>query len=331
MRHKIATIASHSALQIMKGAKEEGFETLLLCTPEREKFYRRFNLADHYLLLKDFKSVLNQDIQDKLIEQDAVIVPHGSFVEYVGASEMMDMKVPIFGNKQVLEWESDRTKGHKWFKEAGIHTPRVFKDPSEIDSLALVKYPGAKGGKGYVLVKDEKEFKEKVGKFEPGVMFLQEYILGTRFYPSHFYSPLTKENELIGIDIRYETNADGLPRMPTNVYLPPTYVITGNTPVVIRESLLPRIFDMADSLVKSSQEMFSPGLLGPYCLEMVCTDKLELVVFEMSGRIVAGTNIWVPGSPYTYMKYGEPVSMGRRIAMEIKKAEEEKRFDEIVS
>lgn len=327
----IATLAGHSALQLLRGAKDEGFKTLLISTPERESFYKRFNIADEQFPIPNFKALLDEDVQNKLLEKNVIIIPHGSFVEYVGAKELLDYKVPIFGNKKVLDWESDRKKEQQWFKKANIRVPKEFKNPSEIDRLALVKYHGARGGKGYVLVKDEQEFNEKVGKFDPKTTMIQEYMLGTRFYPHFFYAPFDKENELTGIDIRYESNADGLPRMPTDVYMPPTYVVTGNWPVVIRESLLPELFDMADNLVKVSKQLFNPGLIGPYCIEMVCTDNLELIVFEMSARIVAGTNIWVPGSPYTYYKYGQQISAGRRIAMEIKRAINEEKLDTILS
>ncbi|MGQ0637822.1 MAG: DUF1297 domain-containing protein, partial [Nitrososphaerota archaeon] len=39
-----------------------------------------------------------------------------------------------------------------------------------------------------------------------------------------------------------------------------------------------------------------------------------------SARIVAGTNLYVDGSPYSTFLYNEPMSMGRRIAREIKEA-----------
>ena len=328
---KIATVSSHSALQVLKGAKDEGFETVLLCTPDRKSTYERFPVADEYFMIENFNDLAKPEVQDELLEKDVVMVPNGSFVEYIGAKAVLDFKVPMFGNKKVLEWESDRNKGHSWFEKAGIHVPKNLKDPSEIDRLVMVKYPGARGGRGYVLVESEKEFNEKVGDFDPDKIFIQEYILGTRFYPSFFYSSLEKENELTGIDIRYESNADGLPRMPTPVYMPPTYVVTGNTPVVIRESLLPRLYKMADDLVSTSQKLFSPGMIGPYCMEMVITDNLDMVVFEISARIVAGTNIWDPGSPYMAWKYGEPISMGRRVAMEMKRAEKEGRLEEILS
>ncbi|HIJ98991.1 TPA: formate--phosphoribosylaminoimidazolecarboxamide ligase [archaeon] len=327
----IATLASHSALQILKGAKEEGFKTLLISNIKRDKFYERFNLADDVLVVDDFKDILDDKAQKTLNEKNSILIPHGSFVEYIGGRELLKLNVPMFGNKKVLEWEADRRKSYQWFRKAGIKIPHDFLKPDEIDRLTLVKLFGAKGGRGYALVQSEKEFNEKVGTFDPEKMQLQEYVLGTRFYPHFFYSPLEKENELIGIDLRYESNADGLPRMPADFYMPPTYVITGNIPIMMRESLLPEVFDLADRLVEKSKELFSPGLIGPYSIELVCTDKLEMYVFEISARIVAGTNVWMPGSPYTYLKYGKPISMGRRIAMEIKRAQKEKRLDEVIS
>ncbi len=327
----IATIASHSALQILKGAKEEGCKTLLITNSGRDKFYERFNLADDVLIVNSYKDILDEKAQKILNEKNCIIIPHGSFVEYIGGRELLNLNVPMFGNKKVLEWEENRLKSHEWFKRAGIKTPHVFSSPDEIDRLTLVKYFGAKGGKGYALVKNKKEFNEKIGEFNTEKTQLQEYVLGTRFYPHFFYSPLDNENELIGIDLRYESNADGLPRMPAEFYVPPTYVITGNIPIMIRESLLPEVFEMADNLISSSKKLFAPGLTGPYSIELVCTDKLEMYVFEISARIVAGTNVGIPGSPYTYLKYGEPISMGRRIAMEIKRAQKEKRLDEVIS
>ena len=47
-------------------------------------------------------------------------------------------------------------------------------------------------------------------------------------------------------------------------------------------------------------------------------------------RIVAGTNLYIEGSPYTQLRYNEPMSTGRRIAREIKTAVEKKVLDKIV-
>jgi 5-formaminoimidazole-4-carboxamide-1-(beta)-D-ribofuranosyl 5'-monophosphate synthetase len=106
-------------------------------------------------------------------------------------------------------------------------------------------------------------------------------------------------------------------------------VVTGNIPLVIRESLLPKVFEMGEKVVERSIELFG-GMIGPFCLETIVNDKLEFYVFEISGRIVAGTNINIPSSPYSEMM--EPdMTTGRRIAREIREAIESGKLEEIVS
>ena len=97
-------------------------------------------------------------------------------------------------------------------------------------------------------------------------------------------------------------------------------MIVGNIPVVVRESFLPRLIEMGESVVKQSKKLAPPGLFGPFCLETILTPEEEIFVFEISARIVAGTNPYIEGSPYTALKYGKPMSTGRRIALEIKNA-----------
>ncbi len=66
--------------------------------------------------------------------------------------------------------------------------------------------------------------------------------------------------------------------------------------------------------------MTSFWLFGPFCLDSIMTPELLIIVFEISARLVAGTNPYVDGSPYTALRYKEPMSTGRRIAREIKQA-----------
>ena len=75
---------------------------------------------------------------------------------------------------------------------------------------------------------------------------------------------------------------------------------------------------MGENVVKTSKKLAPPGLFGPFCLETILTPEEEIFVFEISARIVAGTNPFIEGSPYTWLKYDEPMSTGRRIAREIK-------------
>jgi len=160
---------------------------------------------------------------------------------------------------------------------------------------------------------------------------IQEYIVGVPCYIHYFYSPLTDEVEVLGFDKRYESNVDSLGRISARdqIALPkidPSYVIAGNIPLVVRESLLPKIFEMGENVVKVSKKICPPGLFGPFCLEAIITPDLDFVTFEISARIVAGTNPFVNGSPYTWLKYNEPMSTGRRIAREIKNAIKENKL-----
>jgi len=88
----------------------------------------------------------------------------------------------------------------------------------------------------------------------------------------------------------------------------------------VRESLLPQMFEMGQRVVDVSKQICGKGLFGPFCLETIITRKLEIFVFEISARIVAGTNPFIEGSPYSALKYDVPMSTGRRIARDIKEA-----------
>src|SRR5438270_29839 len=200
----IATVCSHSSLQIFHGARQEGFRTLGIAIGKRPRFYDAFPLAkpDDFLIVDSYADIVDQ--ADDLVSRQVVTVPHGSFVEYMGSDIFAKLRIPTFGNREVLR---------------------------------------------------------KMGRL-------------------------------------------------------PTFVVTGNMPVVLRESLLPIAFDMGERVVERSLELFG-GMIGPFCLETIVTDKLAFKVFEISTRIVAGTNLFIAGSPYYDLT--EPgTSTGRRIALEIR-------------
>jgi 5-formaminoimidazole-4-carboxamide-1-(beta)-D-ribofuranosyl 5'-monophosphate synthetase len=46
---------------------------------------------------------------------------------------------------------------------------------------------------------------------------------------------------------------------------------------------------------------------------------------------VAGTNLYIDGSPYSGLIYDEPMSMGRRIAREVKMAVKTGRLEEVIT
>ncbi|NBK26637.1 MAG: DUF1297 domain-containing protein, partial [Spirochaetia bacterium] len=158
-----------------------------------------------------------------------------------------------------------------------------------------------------------------------------------------FYSPLKQDGykvsrggtmELLSMDRRDESNIDELYKLGSQEDLKkhglyPSFVVTGNVPVVIRESLLPKAFEMAEKIVNRSYDLFG-GIWGPFCLETIVTDKLEFKVFEISTRIVAGTNPFISGSPYADLIY-PGLSTGGRMANEIKGAAQENILEQILT
>ncbi|MGB9854829.1 MAG: DUF1297 domain-containing protein, partial [Candidatus Bathyarchaeales archaeon] len=146
---------------------------------------------------------------------------------------------------------------------------------------------------------------------------------------------MNEDVEFLGVDKRYESTADAIGRVSAaeqlEIDLSPTYTIVGNIPLTLRESLLPELLAMGDNVQKTAKEFAPPGIIGPFCLETVITDKLEIYTFEISARIVAGTNVGIGTSPYAYLKYGEKMYTGRRIALEIREALKQKRLSDVVA
>ena len=89
---------------------------------------------------------------------------------------------------------------------------------------------------------------------------------------------------------------------------------------MLRESLLPEVYSIGERFVNAANKLVPPGMPGPFCIEGVYDNNANFIAFEFSARIVAGTNLYISGSPYSDLLYDIPVSMGRRIAMEIKRA-----------
>ncbi|MGI0140058.1 MAG: formate--phosphoribosylaminoimidazolecarboxamide ligase [Thermoplasmata archaeon] len=335
----IATLCSHSSLQIFHGARSEGLRAIGLAIGEPPRFYDAFPLArpDRFLSVPRVEDLPR--LAPELKSSGAIVIPHGSFVEYLGPERFAQMDVPVFGNRAVIAWESDRRKERDWLEQAKVPMPRRYEDPSEVDGPVIVKYYGAKGGKGFFLAKNASALRD----FRPtGPHVIQEYVLGTRYYLHFFYSPLSDRGyrvghgslEMLGMDRRDEANIDELYKLGAQEELQkagirPTFVVTGNVPVIMRESLLPKVFDAAARIVERSIELFG-GMVGPFCVEGIMTEELEFKVFEISTRIVAGTNLFTSGSPYSdYIAPG--LSMGRRIALEIKRGMAEDRLEEILS
>ncbi len=337
----IATVCSHSSLQLFHGAKQEGFHTIGIAVgEERRKFYDGFPRAkpDEFLMVEKYTDILN--LTKELQQKNAIVIPHGSFVEYLGADKFLKLELPTFGNRSVLMWESDRNIERDWLESAGITMPQEIKNPKNIEKPVIVKYHGAKGGKGFFIAKTYEEFQKRIQPNKPYA--IQEFVMGTRYYLHYFYSPIQNNAyklkkgslQLLSMDRRDETTIDEVQRLGSiaeleEIGIHPTFVVTGNIPIVMRESLLPKVFKMGEQVVEKSLELFG-GIIGSFCLETVVTENLEFKVFEISARIVAGTNPYINGSPYSEMI--EPgLSTGKRIAQEIKFAAKHDQLNEILT
>ena len=338
----VATLGSHCALQVLKGAKDEGFQTLLVCERKRTGLYRRFDFIDKTIEVESFLDILDPDLQASVSRSGAVLVPHGTLVSQFSSDQIERLTIPVFGNKWILRWEADRAMKEKLMEESGLRLPPAVRSKSEIDSLCIVKLHGAAGGRGYYLAWDEHSFEEGARRLieqrqiqDESDLYIQRFVRGVTVYLQYFYSPLTGEVELTGIDRRYESDVDGLGRIPARQQMAtgiePSYNVIGNSPLVLRESLLDEVYKMGEKFVGAAERLVPPGMPGPFCLEGVYDSEGLFTSFEFSARIVAGTNLYVDGSPYSALHYKEPMSMGRRIARELKIAKRKGKLARIVT
>ncbi len=338
----VATLGSHCSLQVLKGAKDEGLKTILVCEKKREKLYKRFPFIDELILVDSFSEITDDNCQTILEKNDSILIPHGTLIAQMDSKQIESIKTPIFGNKWILRWESDREMKEKLMREAKLPVPTPVTNPADIDKLVIVKRQGAAGGKGYFLASNKEDYNKKRNQLisqgiisENETLYIQEYAAGVLAYLQFFYSPLKEELEFFGADQRHESDIEGLARIPAEQQLKnndvPSFNVIGNSPLVLRESLLDQVYSMGENFVEASKRLVEPGMNGPFCIEGVYDENARFTSFEFSARIVAGTNIYMEGSPYLSLIYDEPMSMGKRIAREIKLASETNQLEKITT
>ena len=338
----VATLGSHCSLQVLKGAKDEGFKTLLVCEKKRVKLYKRFGFIDNMIIVENFREFLLESVQTRLKRANSVLVPHGTLISQMSSEQIEKIHTPVFGNKWILRWEADRKLKERLMEEAGLRTPKAVASKNDIKGLCIVKLHGAAGGRGYYLAWDRESFEEGARRLvrqnmikDEQDLYIQEFIRGVPVYLQYFYSPVTNQIELLGVDRRYESDIDGIGRIPARQQLgagaEPSYTVVGNIPLVLRESLLEEVYRMGEEFCTAAARLVKPGMTGPFCLEGVYDSEGRFTTFEFSARIVAGTNLYVDGSPYSDLLYDEPMSMGRRIAREVKIAARKGRLADVVT
>ena len=269
----ITTLGSHCALQVLKGAKDEGFKTILICEKKREKLYRRFRFIDELIIVDSFLELLESKCSTVLKENDAIIIPHGTLISQMSSEQIESINNPIFGNKWILRWESDRAMKEKLMREAGLNVPKSLSSAKEIQRLVIAKRHGAAGGKGYFLTTSENDYNKKRDRLiSQGIikgdsdLYLQEYYSGVLAYLQYFYSPLTQEIEFLGVDKRHESDIDGIARIPAAQQMEmdgiPSFNVIANSPLVLRESLLDQVYSMGERFVEASKKLVPRAALG---------------------------------------------------------------------
>jgi len=336
----IGVIGSHSALDIMDGAKDEKLKTVCICQKGRELPYLKYKrLSDELIFVDKFSDILFKENQEKLLNLNTLMISHRSFAVYVGYDNIENnFHVPIFGNRWLLKAEERNFPKNQYYllEKANIPHPKIYTDPQEIDGPAFVKVQESKRKleRAFFIVNSYDDFKKKSqDRIDKGIIdkeslknssTIEQYLIGTYFNFNFFYSPLDDETEFLGIERRLQTNIhDYTTSIPAKNQLEMDIELqnieVGHTPASIRESLLDHVFKMGEKFVKSTKKEYPPGIIGPFSLQSVITLDLNMIVYDVSLR-VPGNPILSTTTPYTKYKYGETFGVGRRISMEVKKS-----------
>jgi 5-formaminoimidazole-4-carboxamide-1-(beta)-D-ribofuranosyl 5'-monophosphate synthetase len=359
-QYTIATLGSHSALDICRGAKDEGFKTLVVCEKGREKTYAHYyktagtvGCVDDVIVVDKFKDVITPETQQKLQAKNALFVPHRSFEVYVNDYDAIEQHfaVPIFGNKFLLRAEERTEKINQYtiLEQAQIHHPQFYKDPKTIDRLVIVKAQQKKVTfeRGFFFATNYQEFLDESQKrIDSGLIseqslreaVIEEFVVGTPINFNFFYSPLHDRLELTGTDTRRQTNLDGFLRLPAtqqqavSQYLEVTFKEMGHIAATLPESLLEEAFAVGERFVTASRKLFPPGIIGPFALQSLIRPvfpKLEIVVYDVAPRVPGSPGI--AATPYSSYLFGQTMQMGRRVAREIKEAITTKQLQKIIT
>lgn len=356
----IGVLGGHSGLDVCRGAKKHGFNTLAVCQKGREKTYTTYyktrkdgrGCVDETIVLNKFSDITQPKIQETLREKNTIFIHNRYFWVYFDFKDIENtFEVPIYGTRGMLKLEERDVPKNQYYllEKAGIRFPRIFSSPQDIDRLVIVKVNEAIRGyeRAFFYATTPKDYQDKaeallkkktITKEALNKAVIEEYIVGAPINFNYFYSVLDDELELMGTDTRRQTNLDGLIRLPANeqlevlTYLQPKIIETGHIAATTKESIIEKIFMLGERFVTTTQKECTPGIIGPFALQGAMAaekGKEEMVVFDVSMRI--------PGSPLTRFTphtgylYGDSISYGERIALEIKKGIDLGRLSDLVT
>ena len=317
---------------------------------------QKIGCIDEVILVDTFSDILKSEVQNQLQKLNTIFIHNRYFWVYFNDFSQVEnnFQVPIFGTRDLLKLEErDIQNNQYWLLEkAGIRIPKMFEIPklsynknmlsfdeteSPINCLTLTKVNNAQRTyeRENFVASSWEEWRDlasrKIAQGEITLEDLQksvieEFILGAQVNFNFFYSPLTDSLEMMGTDTRRQTNLDGWLRLPAQEQLKlknqqPKHIETGHIAVTVKESLVEKAYIAGKAFVEATKKHAPPGIIGPFALQGAIETngkKEELVVFDVSLRIPGSPGI--AATPYSSYLYGEPISMGKRCAMEIQYA-----------
>jgi len=279
-------------------------------------------------------------------------------------------RVPIFGLRQgvKLEERDQPLNQYHLLEKAGIRMPKIIRKSNsgltdnELKEIFDAHFVMNMGGPLIVKVNEaERSYERAFFVFTTAMNFfetaekwvaagkitqegldnavIEEFIIGAQINLNFFYSELSGELELMGTDARRQTSLDGFLRLDAKTQesllmhnYKPSMIETGHFAVTMKESLVEKAYEIGEKFVKTMKETVSPGIIGPFALQGAVAayeGKEEFVIFDVSMRIPGS-----PGTgftPYSGYMYGDSMSYGERIAMEVKNAAESDQLERILT
>jgi len=369
----VGVLGGHSGLDVCHGAKKYGFRTVAVCQKGREKTYSKYfatkpdmdvvpgqheawhadkGCVDEVILVDKFADIVKPEVQERLRELNTIFLHNRYFWVYCNFEEIEnDFLVPIFGTRHMLKLEERDVEKNQYYllEQAGIRIPKIFPTPEDIDRMVLVKVNEIKRSyeRAFFVASSPDDYKKKAKELiDEGITdqasldkaVIEEFIVGAQINLNYFYSPLDDELELMGTDLRRQTNLDGFLRLTapeqTEIlkYTKPRMIETGHIACTMKESLLEKAFYIGEKFVKLTSQEVPPGIIGPFALQGAVSaedGKEEFVIFDVSMRIPGSPG--TRSTPYSGYLYGDSLSYGERIAMELKTAIKSEKLDYLVT
>src|SRR3989344_4413474 len=151
----MGVLGGHSALDCCQGAKKEGFKTVCVARKGREQTYKKYyrtkdighgttgGCVDDVIVVDAFEDVLRANIVKKLRSMNTIFIQNRYFWVYVSDYGRIEneFNVPIFGNRTYVKIEERNQQYNQYhlLHDAGIRTPKIFKNAKEIDRPVMVK------------------------------------------------------------------------------------------------------------------------------------------------------------------------------------------------